>query len=217
MLKRNRYKTTDSSGVKRFDNHLMNLDELTGVNQLWVSDITYFSLKSKVFFLTFIMDVYNRKIVGYSASDNLTTNSTTLQAFKMATKNTSLKKESRLVFHSDGGGQYYCKEFLSQTGSYGVINSMGKTAYENPHAERINGTIKNNYLIPYQPENFTELKKLLKKAVYFYNNQKPHKALGRLTPKEFTDQVQKGILTKTWVINKQKKVSKKEKVNIYIN
>ena len=216
QVKRSRFKTTDSRGVHRFPNHLLHMDELTGVNQLWVSDITYFAIGSSMYFLTFILDVYNRKIVGSSASDNLTTSSTTLKAFKMAVRNTGLKKDSGLVLHSDGGGQYYCKDFLKVTGNYDVINSMGKTPYENPHAERINGTIKNNYLIPYQPENYSQLIKLLKKSVYFYNHRKPHKALGRLSPEDFTKRIEKGLLTKTWVINKKKKVSKKEKVNITI-
>lgn len=215
-LKRNKYKTTDSNGVKRFDNHLLTLDELTGVNQLWVSDITYFSIGNHVYYLTFILDIYNRKIVGHSTSDNLTTQSTTLRAFKMAARTTGLKSGSGLIFHSDGGGQYYCKDFIKLTKAYGVTNSMGKTVYENPHAERINGTIKNNYLIPYQPRNFNELKKMMEKAINLYNHQKPHKALGKLSPVAFTNQIQEGLLNKVWSINRKKKITQKEEVNIII-
>ncbi len=93
---------------------------------------------------------------------------------------------------------------------------MGKTAYENPHAERVNGIIKNYYLIPYKPTNFKELKKMLIKVVYLYNNSRPHESLNGLSPHEFLNQIDKGLLTKIWVINKKKKVSKKEKVNIFI-
>jgi hypothetical protein len=57
--------------------------------------------------------------------------------------------------------------------------------YENSHAERLNGIIKNNYLYPYGPTNITSLKRLLDKAVYMYNTGKPHKALGKLTPTQF--------------------------------
>ena len=94
---------------------------------------------------------------------------------------------------------------------------MGKTAYENPHAERVNGTIKNNYLVHYQPQNYNELKKMLIKAVKLYNQQKPHQSLNGYTPQAFKELVGKGLLTKIWVINKKKKVTKKEKVNIFIN
>ena len=87
---------------------------------------------------------------------------------------------------------------------------MGKTAYENPHAERINGTIKNDYLIPYQPKDFNE-SKMLKKVVNLYNRQRPHQALKGHSPQEFKDLINAGLLTKTWVINKKKKVTKKKK------
>ena len=94
---------------------------------------------------------------------------------------------------------------------------MGKTAYENPHAERINGIIKNDYLIPYQPTNFYGLKIMLVKAVNLYNQQRPHQALNGNSPKKFKSLIDKGLLTKKWIINKKKKVTKKVKVNISIN
>ena len=211
-----KYKTTDSRGVIHFPNLILTLDELTGENQLWVSDITYYELEGVIYYLTFITDIFHREVIGYSASDNLRTESTTLPAFKMALVHSHLKPDSGLIFHSDGGGQYYCKEFVSLTKQYGIRNSMSKSAWENPFAERINGTIKNDYLIPYQPGNFKELKKMLIKAVDLYNKQRPHQSLGRHSPWEFKQMHQKGLLTKTWVINKKKKVSKKEKIIITI-
>jgi transposase InsO family protein len=216
VKERNRYKTTDSYGVLRFPNLLLELDELTGVNQLWVSDITYFTINDQVYYLTFVLDIYNRKIVGFSASKTLRTTETTLKALSMAIKAQNLDEQSGTIIHSDGGGQYYSKQFKKLTKDFGMRNSMGKTAYENPHAERINGIIKNYYLIPYQPQSFKELKEMLTKAVYLYNNERPHKALNRLSPVEFEYKVAKGLLTKTWFINKKKKVTKKEKVNISI-
>lgn len=216
VKEKNIYKTTDSYGVMRFPNLLLELDELTGVNQLWVSDITYFRINNEVYYLTFILDVYSRKIVGYSASRTLRTEDTTIIALNMAISYQNVSKQSGIIIHSDGGGQYYSKDFKTITEEYGMRNSMGKSAYENPHAERINGTIKNDYLIPYQPESFLELEQMLIKAVYLYNTKRPHKALNRLSPFEFEDKIAKGLLTKTWLINKKKKVSKKEKVNITI-
>jgi len=215
-VKTRRYKTTDSKGTIYFPNLLLGLDELTGINQLWVSDITYFEINGEFFFLTFIMDVYNREIVGFSVSDNLRTECTTLPALRMAISNRKLKKVPDLIIHSDGGGQYYCKEFISLTKSHEMQNSMGKTAYENPHAERLNQTIKNSYLIPYQPKDGIGLNKMLIKAVNLYNKVRPHASLCGHSPQGFKELINNGLLTKTWLINKKKKVSKKEKVNIYI-
>jgi len=177
--------TTNSLGVTRFQNKIKDL-EVTRVNQVFVSDITYFDLGSETRYLTFIMDLYNREIVGYSESDNLRTESTTLPALHRLIKERGRSNLKGAIIHSDGGGQYYCNEFKTLTKSLGMINSMTEEkVYENSHAERLNGIIKNNYLYPYGPTNVTSLKRLLDKAVYMYNTGKPHKALGKLTPAQF--------------------------------
>ena len=174
-------RTTDSTGVIRFDN-LISQIELTGVNQVWVSDITYYEMDKKFYYLTFVMDQYSRKIKGYHVSKSLHTNETTIPAVKMALKERGQNQTP--IFHSDGGGQYYSKSFLELTHKK-LINSMGKSAYENPHAERLNRTIKNSYLSSYKPVNFRELQILLHKAVTMYNEEKPHDGLKGLTPIEF--------------------------------
>jgi len=213
---KNHYRTTDSLGVIRFPNLMMSLDELTSVNQIWVSDITYYLVGGIVSYITFILDLYNRKIVGYCVSKTLRTEDTTLQAVQMAIKAEHIARNSNLIIHSDGGGQYYSKQFTALTNYYGMRNSMGTSVFENPHAERINGTIKNDYLIPWGQKNFEELDKMLMKAVYLYNTIRPHQSLNGLSPEQFEDGINNGLLTKTWLINKKKKVTKKEKVNINI-
>jgi putative transposase len=218
IIKKRRYqKTTDSRGVNRFPNLILSLDELTDINQLWVSDITYYELGNETYFLTFVLDVYNREIVGFSLSDNLLTENTTLKALEMAVKQRKPSKDSKLIIHSDGGGQYYARQFVKYTKGLRIRNSMGVSPYENPFAERINGTIKNDYLYPHQPKDLEELKKLLIKGVNLYNTVRPHDSLEGYTPHEFLNMVRLGLLTKTWFINKKKKVTKKEKVNISIN
>ena len=74
----NYHRTTNSNGVIRFDNLLIN-KTLTGINQAFVSDITYYEL-DRFYYITFILDAYTRFIVGYSVSDRLTTEKTTLPA-----------------------------------------------------------------------------------------------------------------------------------------
>jgi transposase InsO family protein len=177
--------TTNSLGVTRFPNMIKDI-EVTHVNQVFVSDITYYDIGSDTHYLTFIMDLYNREIIGYAESDNLRTENTTIPALYRAIKERGKTNIKGAIMHSDGGGQYYCNEFKALTKDLGMINSMTEEkVYENSHAERLNGIIKNNYLYPYGPTNIISLRKMLDKAVLMYNTGKPHKALGKLTPKEF--------------------------------
>jgi putative transposase len=177
--------TTNSLGVTRFPNMIKDL-EVTRVNQVFVSDITYFEIGVRVYYLTFIMDLFNREIVGWSASDNLRTESTTLPALHRVIRERGQVNLKGAIFHSDGGGQYYCKEFKELTSELKMINSMTEEkVYENSHAERLNGVIKNNYLYPYAPNDLKSLRKLLNKAIVMYNTEKPHRALGNTTPSNY--------------------------------
>lgn len=175
-------RTTDSTGVIRFPNLILGI-EFSGVNQAWVSDITYYQIGESFYYLTFIMDLFSRKIVGYSISKKLLTEDTTVPALKMAIK--ERKPSPGLIFHSDGGGQYYSKSFLKLSGDHKIKNSMCDIVYENPHAERINGTIKNQYVKGYNPRNYYSLKRETKRAVNNYNQVKPHKSLNKNTPAGF--------------------------------
>lgn len=179
-------RTTDSSGVIRFPNLVAGI-EFTAINQVWVSDITYYQMGQRFYYLTFIMDNYSRMIVGYSVSKQLLTEQTTLPALQMALE--YRKPKPGLIFHSDGGGQYYCKSFLKLTKAYKIKNSMCEVAYENPYAERVNGTIKNQYLKGYNPQIFNELMRMTEKAIYNYNNVRPHKSLKKQTPVGFEKQL----------------------------
>jgi len=176
-------RTTDSTGVKRFDNLIKGL-QVSSINQLWQSDITYYELKHSFCYLTFIQDAYSKMIVGYSVSRTLHTSATTLPALQMAL---SQKRgtPAGVILHSDGGGQYYSDDFLRLTQSKQMRNSMGKTAQENGMAERLNGVIKNNYLKHRVIRNFEELVKNVDRSVYLYNHEKPHQSLHRKTPFEY--------------------------------
>ena len=188
--KRSFKKTTNSTGVTRFPNHLAKI-EVTGVNQAFVSDITYYEMNKQFYYLTFIMDLYNREIVGYSSSKNMRTESTTLPALDMVIKLRGSENIKGAIFHSDGGGQYYSADFVSVTSGLELVNSMTEVVFDNPHAERLNGIIKNNYLYPYSPSDYRSLKRSLKKAVWMYNNQKPHSSLKGKTPINYIKTIEK--------------------------
>jgi putative transposase len=183
-VRRAYHRTTNSLGVTRFENLLLDF-ELRGINQVWVSDITYYRIGEKFYYLTFILDLYSRVIVGYSVSSDLSTASTTILALRMALKTRNIG--AGVIIHSDGGGQYYCKEWLKLTVKYYLKNSMSESVYENPHAERINGIIKNDYLVGYGPQDYTQLKSMTAKAVMKYNSEKPHKSIGNISPNAFEE------------------------------
>jgi len=179
-----KHKTTDSSGVVRFDN-LLNELKLSKIDQAWSSDITYYEIDGSFYYITFILDCYSRLILGYNVSNRLLTQQTTLPAMRMAIKTRKSQISRGIIFHSDGGGQYYADNFLELTDRYGFRNSMCKHAYENGKAERVNGVIKNNYLKHWNIESLSDLVKGVDRAVGLYNTDKPHTSLQRMTPIEF--------------------------------
>lgn len=177
-------RTTNSTGVIRFPNLTIN-QQLNRINQLWVSDITYFELNNTFCYLTFIMDAFSRRILGYHVSKRLFTTQTTLPAIKMAIKVRKTMDLTGTIFHSDGGGQYYEKEFLKLIQKMNMVNSMCEYPWENGKAERINGIIKNNYLNHRKINNYEDLKKEVDRSIELYNNHKPHIGLKRLSPIKF--------------------------------
>ena len=177
--------TTNSNGVVRFPNLIKDI-EVTAVNQVFVSDITYYEMNGRFSYLTFIMDLYNREVVGSSESDNLRTEKTTIPAIRQLIRTRGSQNLEGAIFHSDGGGQYYCKEFKAITSKLKMCNSMTQEkVFENSHSERLNGIIKNDYIYPYGPDDRPALKKDLKKAIWMYNNEKPHSSLNGLTPVQY--------------------------------
>jgi len=181
-------RTTDSTGVIRFDNLTEDL-ELTDINQLWSSDITYYELNNVFYYITFILDCFSRVILGHQVSSRLYTEQTSLPALKKAIRNRKKQMPEGIIFHSDGGGQYYDKAFLHLTEKYKFRNSMCEFAYQNGKAERINGIIKNNYLKHWEIRDLSQLTKQVDRAVLLYNSDKPHSSLARMTPYEFEGQL----------------------------
>jgi len=180
----NLWRTTDSSGVIRFDNLLEHLT-LSHINEAWSSDITYYEVKERFYYLPFVMDCFSRRILGYAVSSRLTIGQPTLPALRQAVKARGGTVPPQLIFHSDGGGQYYDQDFLSYTKHHQMRNSMCEFAYENGKSERLNGIIKNNYLKFYQTKTLVQLQQNVDRAVGLYNRERPHKALHYQTPVDF--------------------------------
>lgn len=181
--KRNFTRTTRSHPYNNCPN-LIHRMELTGVNQLWVSDITYIPLGRGHCYLTLILDVYSRKIIGWSLDTTLQARSN-VRALRMALKTRSGQDLSGTVHHSDRGSQYKARKYAKILKDKGIRRSMGNKAWENAHAEKINDTIKNGYILPRKPRTWKQVQKATKRAVHLYNYDRPHQALERKTPVEF--------------------------------
>jgi len=191
IKRKKNYRRTTYAGKKWYPNLITNL-EVTGINQLWVSDITYISVGvKKHYYLTLILDVYSRKITGWSLSDNQTAQSTVITAYKRATKQMETKQLEQLIFHSDKGSQYSSDELEALHLQNSILPSMGGKAWENAHAESLNGVLKNEY-IDFENTNISlnQGRKLIETIVEKYNKKRPHGSLKNMKPVEFETFVQ---------------------------
>lgn len=168
---------------KVFDN-LIEGRIVDGPNQIWQSDTTYIKVGARHYYLTFIIDVYTRRIVGFTSSDSLRAEAN-ITALKMALECYEGISLKGLVHHSDRGSQYTDSGYLKLLRSRGVLVSMGKKAQDNAFAERINGVIKNEYLVYRSLLSFRDLQKYTKQAVRDYNTIRHHGAIGRRSPVEY--------------------------------
>lgn len=137
--------TTDSKHKYPIAAKILNQDfKVHRANQVWVSDITYIQTKQGWMYLTVIIDLFNRKVVGWSMSDNLTTEDTILKAWNMAVKSTLLA--DALIYHSDRGSQYAGYAFTDVLKSYNglVIQSMSRkgNCWDNAVAESFFKSLK---------------------------------------------------------------------------
>lgn len=180
----NYIRTTESQRKYVFPNLTLGM-KLTNVNQLWATDITYYSIGESFCYLTFIEDVYSKRILGYCASDSLRAEAN-IKALKMAFKVRKQSVFTDLVHHSDRGKQFIDTNYLELIKQGEIQLSMCEEAWQNPYAERINGIIKNEYLKKRSIKNLTELKQQLKCAVDSYNYRRPHWNLSnKLSPVNF--------------------------------
>lgn len=177
-------RTTYSVKSNRYKN-LLGDEQFDGINQLWSSDITYFHLSDKFFYIVFIMDVYSRRIVGYNLADNMRAENN-LAALQQALKLRGIKDYGKtLIHHSDKGSQYISDDYTALLDQYGIRISMCNEVYENTHIERVNDTIKNQYLKRWRINDAKELVRKLTDAVTAYNEQRPHQSLNDMSPVKY--------------------------------
>jgi hypothetical protein len=176
-------RTTYNSHIYKYKN-LIDGAVLFDINNIWVSDITYFRVQQVYFYLTFILDLYSRRIIGSIAYPTLEANANIL-ALNMALKTRDVLHYDNLIHHSDRGTQYTSTAYTDLLLKKNISISMCDSVYHNVHAERVNGIIKNEYLKHWTINSFSSLKICLKKAVSLYNYERPHMALNYMTPIEY--------------------------------
>jgi transposase InsO family protein len=181
--RKRRIVTTNSSHWLRKHPNLIRDFVPTAPNQLWVSDITYWKINNKDVYINLITDAYSRYIVGYHGAPTLEAIES-IKALKMALKTMKNNQPESLIHHSDRGVQYCSSDYVKLLQDNGIEISMTENGdpLENAIAERINGIIKNEYLIDYSVDNIGNAQQLLKKAVELYNYDRPHMSIGNLTP-----------------------------------
>jgi putative transposase len=143
MYKKYRVQTTDSSHDYPIAKNLLNREFTANKpGQKWVSDITYIPTHEGWLYLTTVLDLADRKVIGWALSNNLKAVDTSVAAWRMALNNRSI--ESELLFHSDRGVQYACTEFRDQLKGLPVVQSMSRkgNCWDNAVAESFFKTFK---------------------------------------------------------------------------
>lgn len=159
--------------------------------QAWVSDITYIRTLAGWLYLTVIIDLFDRKVVGWSMSSDLTAAQTVIAAWRMAVKNRPLRKA--LMFHSDRGVQYACTAFTNILDQYQMVErSMSRkgNCWDNAVAESFFKTIKTELIYRNKYKNREQATAdIFEWTETWYNRNRRHSALGNLTIEEFESQL----------------------------
>lgn len=184
--KRKYVNTTDSNhDLKIAENLLDRQFKVSKINTVWVSDITYVRVANSWMYLTIVMDLADRMIVGWSLSNNMTAKGTVINAFQKSLLNRGIMRKSNLMFHSDRGVQYACEEFRKLLSHYGCKQSMSRkgNCWDNAVAESFFKTIKIEALNRYIFKDQSTLYKTIFRYINgFYNTVRKHSGLDGMTP-----------------------------------
>ncbi len=206
-LRKRKVSTTDSYHRYHKYPNLVKTIQPERANEIWVSDITYIWLNQEDSFsyLFLTTEVYSRKIIGFCLSKSLAA-AGALSCLNMSLSNTK-DRQKGCIHHSDRGVQYCCNEYVRILKKNHFLLSMTEQSdpLENPIAERVNKTIKEEFTDDKQL-SFNSLKQgkqQIKKIIRFYNENRPHRSIDWHTPNQAYNMT--GVLKKHWK-NYRKKV-----------
>ncbi|MCK5208472.1 MAG: IS3 family transposase [Cyclobacteriaceae bacterium] len=182
--------TTDSQHWYRKHKNL--IESITPVRpeQIWASDITYIGNRGNHRYLALVTDTYSKKIVGYDLSASLGADGA-IRALKMGLRQRSYK-EKKLIHHSDRGFQYCCDDYQKALARKKVKCSMTESydPYANAVAERVNGILKQEFLLEDHNVKLPVLKELVRNSIEIYNKKRPHYSCDMKTPEQMHKQAQ---------------------------
>ncbi|MEK6935832.1 MAG: IS3 family transposase [Nanoarchaeota archaeon] len=185
--------TTQSDHDLEIYSNLINNLKVTGLNQLWVGDITYIRLVDEFIYLASILDVFSRKCIGWSLKRDIDT-SLALNALIMALHNRKKIGFDNLIHHSDRGLQYASNDYVKilQENKIKISMSRKGNPYDNAFAESFNKTIKVEEIYINDYETFEEAYKNIKKFIELvYNKKRLHSSIGYIPPEEYEMEVLK--------------------------
>ena len=185
--KKFRVQTTDSNhNLPVFENILNREFDREFSSEALVSDISYFPTVEGWVYLTIVMDFYDRRVIGWYLSDDMTTENTVLAAWRMAKKNRLIINKT--IFHSDRGSQYCSHAFTNELAYHDVIQSLSRKAncWDNALAENFFGILKK------EMGNYGKHKSRLEAKLdifefieIWYNRKRKHSCLGYKSPEQF--------------------------------
>jgi transposase InsO family protein len=197
VARKYRVATTDSNHRYKVAENLLDRDFRTGVmGRAWVSDLTYIRTTQGWLYLTTVIDLADRAVIGWALSTNMTAQDTSVAAWKMASRNRPVAKD--LIFHSDRGVQYACNDFTKLLNAYPTVRqSMSRKGdcWDNAVAESFFKTLKSECTDHLHKLNLKQTEMAVFEYIEcWYNTRRRHSALNYMTPLEYNNFLQ------TWKI-----------------